>query len=104
MIVPLKTGSGTRIKIIQGLSLGKAIISTKKGMEGIPCENNKHAMITDSAEEMATYIIDLFEKDEKKKTLSENALQLVKDRYQSDVIVKQLQDILEEFKSVSHVS
>ena len=39
MCVPLKFGSGTRIKIIEALSLGAIVISTKKGIEGIDLIN-----------------------------------------------------------------
>ena len=42
MIVPLINGTGTRIKIIEGLLIGANILSTNKGIEGINLKNNKH--------------------------------------------------------------
>ena len=41
MCVPLNFGSGTRIKIIESLSLGTVVLSTKKGIEGIMLKNTK---------------------------------------------------------------
>lgn len=42
MIVPLWSGSGLRIKIIEGMSYGKAIVSTSIGAEGINYTHQKH--------------------------------------------------------------
>jgi glycosyltransferase involved in cell wall biosynthesis len=50
MIVPLHSGSGMRVKIIQGMALGKTIISTSIGAEGIPAEHEKNILIADSPE------------------------------------------------------
>jgi glycosyltransferase involved in cell wall biosynthesis len=49
MIVPLHSGSGMRVKIIQGMAHGKTIISTSIGAEGIPVEDGKNILIADSA-------------------------------------------------------
>lgn len=51
MIVPLLSGSGMRVKIIQGMALGKTIISTKIGAEGIPVENGNNIFLADTPEE-----------------------------------------------------
>ncbi len=47
MLVPLLSGSGLRIKIIEGLSFGKAIVSTSIGAEGIPVANGKELILAD---------------------------------------------------------
>jgi len=56
MIVPLHSGSGIRIKIIEGMALGKAIISTTIGAEGIDYENGKNILIADTKDEFVTQI------------------------------------------------
>lgn len=48
MIVPLLSGSGMRVKIVQGMALGKTIISTTIGAEGIHVENGKNILLADS--------------------------------------------------------
>ena len=45
MCVPLRFGSGTRIKIIESLSIGAIVLSTKKGIEGIKLKNLKPPFI-----------------------------------------------------------
>ena len=47
MIVPIFSGSGIRIKILEGMALGIPIISTSKGAKGIPYENGKNILIAD---------------------------------------------------------
>lgn len=51
MIVPLLSAGGIRVKIIEGLALGKAIISTSIGAEGIDCEDGKQLLIADTSGE-----------------------------------------------------
>jgi glycosyltransferase involved in cell wall biosynthesis len=50
MIVPLFSGSGIRVKIIEGMAAGKTIISTSIGAEGIRCTHGKNIRIADDPE------------------------------------------------------
>lgn len=56
MVVPLFSGSGMRIKIIEGMALGKSIVSTSVGAEGIGVENGKNILLADDAEKFITAI------------------------------------------------
>lgn len=56
MIVPLHSGSGIRIKIIEGMALGKTVISTTIGAEGIDYENGKNILIADTKDEFVEQI------------------------------------------------
>ncbi len=64
MVVPLKSGGGMRIKIIEGMAAGKAIVSTSIGAEGINCRHNEHILLADTPEEMADSIIHCFQNRE----------------------------------------
>ena len=57
MIVPLWSGSGIRAKIIEGLALGKIIISTSIGAQGIDYVKGENLLIADTPEEFAKQII-----------------------------------------------
>lgn len=59
MLVPLLSGSGLRIKIIEGMAFGKAIVSTSIGAEGIACTDNKNIMLRNTPQEFAEAIIEL---------------------------------------------
>ncbi len=57
MVVPLLSGSGMRIKIIEGMALGKTIVSTSIGAEGIEYEDNVNILIADQPDEFVKAII-----------------------------------------------
>ncbi len=50
MVVPLLSGSGMRIKIMEGMALGKAIVSTTIGAEGLAVQNGENILIADTPE------------------------------------------------------
>lgn len=57
MLVPLLSGSGLRIKLIEGLSYGKAIVSTYTGAEGIPLTNGKECLLASDADSFVDAIL-----------------------------------------------
>lgn len=73
-IIPLRIGSGMRMKILDSISSGSPIITTSKGYEGLPLTPNE-CMIVDSPEEFATAIIELLANKELQKQLVNNAQQ-----------------------------
>lgn len=51
LIVPLQSGSGIRVKILEAMALGKAVISTPQGAEGLPVEHQRDILIANTPEE-----------------------------------------------------
>lgn len=60
-IMPLRIGSGTRLKLIEAMTAGKAIVSTSVGAEGFPVQNGETIMLADEPDTMARAVIDLLE-------------------------------------------
>jgi glycosyltransferase involved in cell wall biosynthesis len=56
MIVPLLSGSGMRVKIIEGMALGRIVITTTVGAEGIECEDGKNILIANSPDQFYDHI------------------------------------------------
>lgn len=81
MLVPLWSGSGLRIKLVEGLAYGKAIVTTSIGAEGIPYTNHKNLIVADSPEEFRTAIASLLSDDQKKKTLQTQARLLAESHF-----------------------
>lgn len=88
MLVPLLSGGGMRIKIIEGMAMQKVIISTSIGAEGIQAIPEKDILIANTPEEFVTQIKRCFESTELKQKLSENALKTVKTHYDWQNITK----------------
>ena len=59
MVVPLKSGGGTRIKILEGMAMGIPVLSTTIGAEGLEFVPGEHLWIADSAEQFATKTLEL---------------------------------------------
>lgn len=90
MIVPLQSGSGMRIKIIEGLALGKVIVSTSVGAEGIPVEHKKNIIIADEPEKFANAILELIQNPEQKNSISLNARKFIEEKFDNKVLVGEL--------------
>ena len=46
-IVPLRIGGGTRLKIFEAMAMGKAVVSTTVGAEGLPVTDGEHLLLAD---------------------------------------------------------
>lgn len=74
-VIPLREGGGTRMKIIDCFAAGLPVISTSKGIEGIPVVNQREAIICDSWVTMLSEIIDLAGSRKRREQLSTAALE-----------------------------
>ncbi|GAB4251742.1 MAG: glycosyltransferase family 4 protein [Vicingaceae bacterium] len=80
MVVPLFSGSGIRIKILEAMACAKPIISTTKGAVGIDYSSDQ-IKIADDPDLFIQHILDLTNHFELRKKLGNNALNLIKNRY-----------------------
>ena len=92
MIVPLWSGSGLRIKIIEGMSYGKAIVSTSIGAEGIACTNGENIIIEDTAKGFSEAVVKLLKDETLRKKLETNAASFAAGRFDNAVVVSQLME------------
>ena len=90
MIVPLFSGSGIRIKIIEGMAVGKAIISTEIGAEGIPYTDGLDILIANTPEEFLTAIDKFVSNKEFCEKVGANARKLIEDHHDIDKITQKL--------------
>lgn len=81
MLVPLWSGSGLRIKLVEGLAYGKAIVTTSIGAEGIPYTNYQDLIAADDANSFAKAIIDILQQTNTKHSLQQNARKLAEQHF-----------------------
>jgi glycosyltransferase involved in cell wall biosynthesis len=93
VVVPLRCGSGTRLKILEAMSAGVPVVSTRLGAEGIDVENNVHILLADTAREIAAAIGVLLASADMRAALSAAARDLALARYDWSIIGKQLYKI-----------
>ena len=97
MIVPLLSGSGMRIKIIEGMAAGKVIITTSKGAEGIPGINGKDFLIANNAKEFSEQIIKTAKNKSLIQEISASAQSFISENFDNFTISKSL---IEFFKTM----
>lgn len=90
VVVPIRVGTGVRIKILHALAMGKPVVSTATGMQGIPVEDGEHAIVRSDADGFGTAVIDLLRSPESRATLGRGGRSFVGDHYSRDVVAKQL--------------
>jgi glycosyltransferase involved in cell wall biosynthesis len=91
MVVPLRIGGGTRIKILEALAMAKPVISTSIGAEGLEIEDERHFLLANTPEEFAARIHALFADPEQQLRLGRNGRALVEELYGWDAAAKKLE-------------
>jgi polysaccharide biosynthesis protein PslH len=81
MVVPLLSGSGMRVKILEGMALGKIIITTSLGLEGIPARHKENILIADTPDEFVACVDFITEQPAACTEISKAAVRFVTDRY-----------------------
>lgn len=89
-IVPLRIGGGTRLKILDALSMSKAIISTSVGCEGLDVEDGKTIVIADTPDAFAQAIVKVLADPAWADTIGRQGRQLVESRYDWAAVAKTL--------------
>jgi polysaccharide biosynthesis protein PslH len=98
-VVPLRAGGGTRLKILEAMALGRPVVSTTIGCEGIDVVDGKHLLVGDGPEQFAQQTVRLLKNYELYDHIAANARQLVVARYDWDVIAEELMDVYHELRN-----
>ena len=80
-VVPLHSGTGTRIKILEALAYGMPVVSTSKGAEGLPVRDGTHLLIADTYDEFAAATLRLQSDHDLATGLGEEGRRLVTERF-----------------------
>ncbi len=94
MIVPSFSGSGIRVKIAEGMALGKVIITTANGAMGIPCSNGENIFISNNCNEWVKLISRCFNDIELVKSVSKKARQFSESEFDHSLSAKKLIEAL----------
>ncbi len=95
MVVPLRIGGGTRLKIVEALALETPVVSTTVGAEGLGLEDQKHLALADTPGELADTLAALLADPERATRLARAGHAQVYERYCWDVLAEELVDYWE---------
>jgi len=83
-VVPLRFAGGIRIRTLEAMAMGKAIVTTSIGVRGIPAEDGKHLIVADGEEEFAEAVAGLLEDPGRRAQLGAAAREFAWERYSTD--------------------
>lgn len=94
-VAPLLSGSGMKLKVLEGLAAGMPTVTTKFGAEGIEIEHEVHYLHADTAGEFAQAVISLIEDKNLRNKLSARGKEQIKTKYSWKQKAKELSTFLE---------
>lgn len=97
--VPLRMGSGTRLKVLEAMAMGKAIVSTSFGVSGIEYENGRDVLVADTPQEFAAGLASLLRDKDRARELGRNARRLAVDRYEWKKLVPGFESLYRQDKT-----
>lgn len=99
VLVPLKVGGGTRLKLLQALAMGKAVVSTTVGAEGIEVTSFRNILLADDPKAFARQVLHLLKHPGLRRELGRAGRQLVERRYSWEGIVRNLEQVYDACRS-----
>ena len=85
-VCPLRIGSGTRLKVLEYMSWGTPVVSTRKGVEGLEAEDGKHLLLADEPEPFVQAVLRLLNDRPLFDSMRHAARHFVEQRYDWDII------------------
>jgi glycosyltransferase involved in cell wall biosynthesis len=97
-VVPIRVGGGTRLKILEAMSMKKAVVSTTLGAEGIKYSQGKDILIADQPQDFADHVVRLLKDQVAASNMGEAARSLVCRTYDWHIVGEKLNQIYHEVK------
>lgn len=85
-VVPLRVGGGTRLKILDAWAMGKALVTTSIGCEGLDARDGFNALVRDAPEQFADAVVRILSDAELRTHLGRNARRTAEEIYDWDVV------------------
>lgn len=92
-VVPLRVGGGTRLKILDAMAMGKPLVSTSIGCEGLEVQDGRELLIADDPRRFADAVIRVLREPGVAGDLGANGRRLVTERYEWRVIARELMTV-----------
>ena len=92
VVAPLRIGGGTRLKILEAMAMGKPVVSTTLGCEGIEVQNGRHLMIADDAGDFADRVVGVLNDQEGYRRMGQEGRRLVEEQYDWGALSKRMEE------------
>jgi sugar transferase (PEP-CTERM/EpsH1 system associated) len=102
-VVPIRIGGGTRIKIFEAMAMGKAVVSTSVGAEGLPVTHGKDIVLADTPEDFSAQTVRLLRDKAAREAIGGAARRLVEENYSWSSVVHSIDQVLETAVGASRI-
>jgi sugar transferase (PEP-CTERM/EpsH1 system associated) len=102
-IVPLRIGGGTRLKIFEAMGMGKAVVSTTIGAEGLPVTNGSDIVLADEPAAFAASVVGLMRDGDRRRRMEIAARRLVVERYDWSAVAQDFENALKSVRTNGNV-
>ncbi len=92
-VAPLRMGGGTRLKLLEAMSMEKPIVATSLGAEGYPVKNGRELLLADTPKSFAQAVVSLLRDPARRLELAQIARTFVEEKYDWQSIVPRLEDV-----------
>ncbi|MEZ4690870.1 MAG: glycosyltransferase [Ignavibacteria bacterium] len=96
-VIPLQIGGGTRLKILEAMSMKVPVVSTLLGAEGLQVEDGREILIAQSDEDFISKVVKVIKDKELSFQLSSNGRKLMEEKYDWDISGKKLNSFLNSY-------
>jgi glycosyltransferase involved in cell wall biosynthesis len=93
-IVPLRIGGGTRLKIYEAMAMGRAVVSTSIGAEGLPLTPGVHLALADGSDQFSNQVLALLRDTEARRAMERAGRDLVRQRYDWGAVAGVLEEAI----------
>lgn len=100
-VIPLRVGGGTRIKAYEAMSMGKAVVSTRVGVEGLPLRDREHVVLADTPKAFAEAVVALLRDPDMRRQIEKAARDFVERHCSWEKAGKAFADICLDIVSLS---
>ena len=92
---PILSGNGMRVKLLEALSMGMAVVTTPLGAQGFRVRHGEELLIAGSPEAFAAATVELLQDSRRRAELGARARELIRERYDWGVVGRQFLDVVE---------
>ena len=92
-VIPLRVGSGTRIKAFEAMAMGRPVVSTRVGIEGLDVDPDRHFLAADTGADFAAAILRLLDDSGLRETLARTARARLEERFSWAHVARQFEAI-----------
>lgn len=94
VVVPLRHGSGTRLKLLEAFAAQRPVVSTAKGVEGLAVEDNQQCRLAETAGAIAAALVEILSRPEQAQGLVEQGFELVEQQHSWQATHREIQAAL----------